>query len=157
MTSDPERNAGDADESSIAAHSEKSASQPLIVPVIEEALTVQKRMVDQGGYRISKVVTHRQETVDEALLSRTVLVEQLPIGRLLPSMEIPATRQEGNTLIIPVVEEVLVTEKRLMLKEELHITQTDAMFRNPVEVTLRSETVLVEPLAPLDPLSNSVP
>ena len=30
-------------------------------------------------------------------------------------------RQDGDTLIIPLMEEVLVVEKRLMLREELHI------------------------------------
>ena len=30
-------------------------------------------------------------------------------------------REEHGTLIVPVLEEVLVVEKRLMLKEEIHI------------------------------------
>ena len=157
MTSNFALDAEEADEAPFVGYPARLTRESLIVPVIEEALTIRKRTVDQGGFRISKMVTHRQETVDEALLSRTVLVERRQVGRLLPSMEIPPTRQEGDTLIIPVVEEVLVTEKRLMLKEELHITQTDAMLRNPVKVTLRSETVLVEPLAPLDPSSKTIP
>ncbi|RZI54312.1 MAG: DUF2382 domain-containing protein, partial [Pseudomonas sp.] len=75
------------------------------------------------------------------------------IGQLLTSMDIPAPRQEGDTLIISVVEEVLVAEKRLFLKEELHITQTDAVTRNavtrnPVTYSLRSEDVTIERLEP---------
>ncbi len=46
-------------------------------------------------------------------------VERVQVKRMLDQ---PAEiRQEGDTLIIPLMEEVLVVEKRLMLREELHI------------------------------------
>jgi uncharacterized protein (TIGR02271 family) len=135
-----------------------SASRPLleadmasrIVPVIEEQIDVRKQVVDQGGYRLSKKVSIRHETVDEPLISRSVQIERRVVGRLLPSMESPPARHEGDTLIISVVEEVLVTEKRLMLKEEIHVTQTQATIHRPVNVALRSEEILIEPLEPRD-------
>ena len=43
----------------------------------------------------------------------------------------PPVRREGDVVIVPVMEEVLVVEKRLMLKEELHIR---------IDVTRREET-----------------
>ncbi|RZI60076.1 MAG: DUF2382 domain-containing protein [Pseudomonas sp.] len=128
--------------------SNSSLAKPLIVPLIEERLVVAKRVVDQGGYRIVKNIHVREEVVDEPLSSQSVRVERRPVGQLLTSMEVPAPRQEGDTLIISVVEEVLVTEKRLLLKEELHITQTDAITRNPVTYSLRSEDVAIERLEP---------
>jgi uncharacterized protein (TIGR02271 family) len=128
-----------------------------IVPLIEEQIQVQKHVVDQGGYRISKRVSIRHETVDEPLQSRSVQIERRAVGRLLPSMEIPVARQEGDTLIISVVEEVLVTEKRLMLKEEIHITQTDATIRKPVHVALRSEEILIDPIDPRESSDNPNP
>ncbi len=46
-------------------------------------------------------------------------VERVQVNRMLDQ---PAEmRQDGDTLIIPLMEEVLVVEKRLMLREELHI------------------------------------
>ena len=120
----------------------------LIIPVISETLIVGKRLVDQGGYRITKTVTERDERVDEKLKKNSVSVELRAIGTLLPTMETPAPRHEGNTLIISVVEEVLVTEKRLMLKEELRITRSEETVRNPVHVSVRSESVHIEPLLP---------
>lgn len=128
-----------------------------VVPVVEESLTVGKRTVDQGGYRVVKTVRSRDEVVDEPLVTHTVHVERRPIGRLLPSMEAPASRQEGDTLIIPVVEEVLVTEKRLMLKEELHIIRTDAVVHRPVTFSLRSEDVAIERLEPGVPPAPGTP
>ena len=46
-------------------------------------------------------------------------VERVSVKRMIDK---PAEiRQEGDTMIIPLMEEVLVVEKRLMLREELHI------------------------------------
>ncbi|RZI54678.1 MAG: DUF2382 domain-containing protein [Pseudomonas sp.] len=125
-----------------------SVSERLVVPLIEESLVVDKRVIDQGGYRIVKRVEVREEVVDEPLLAHTVQVERRAIGRLLPSMEIPASRQEGDTLIVSIVEEVLVTEKRLMLKEELHITHSQAVTHHAETFSLRSEHVAIERLEP---------
>ena len=128
-----------------------------VVPVIEESLVVDKRVVDQGGYRIVKSVDVREEVVDEPLVTYTVDVERRIIGRLLPSMEVPASRQEGNTWIVSVVEEVLVTEKRLMLKEELHIRRTESVTRHPQTFSLRSESVTIERLEPgVPPVSEKL-
>jgi stress response protein YsnF len=41
------------------------------------------------------------------------------MGRIVETA--PEIRTEGDVTILPVVEEVLVVEKRLVLKEELHI------------------------------------
>ena len=132
----------------------KSTETTLVVPVIEESLVVDKRVVDQGGYRIVKSVDVREEVVDEPLVAHTVDVERRMIGRLLPSMEVPASRQEGNTWIVSVVEEILVTEKRLMLKEELHIRRTESTTHHLQKFSLRSENVAVEPLEPGVPSVN---
>ena len=48
-------------------------------------------------------------------------VKRVPVRRLIDKPVEP--RQEGDTWIVPLVEEVLVVEKRLLLREELHITR----------------------------------
>ena len=60
-------------------------------------------------------------------------------------------RQEGDTLIVPVLEEVLVVEKRLLLKEEVRITRTRTEVHSPQAVTLRSEEAVIEEIAPENP------
>jgi len=148
--------AGRSDDSSV------SGSRPLletdtaskIIPVIEEQIEIQKHLVNQGGYRFSKKVSIRHETVDEPLVSRSVQIERHAVGRLLPTMESPPARREGTTMIFSIVEEVLVTEKRLMLKEEIHVTQTEATIHRPVNVALRSEEMVIEPLPSHAPSDN---
>ncbi len=43
----------------------------------------------------------------------------MPVGRVVD--EAPAARAEGDTTIIPVVEERLVVVKQLFLVEEIHV------------------------------------
>lgn len=116
----------------------------LVVPVIAEQVNVEKRQIQNGGIRVRKLVHEHQETVDEPLLHEEVHVERVAVNRVLESPV--AARYEGETLIIPVLEETLVVEKRLLLKEELHITKRQLTTSEPQQVTLRTEEVVVEPL-----------
>jgi stress response protein YsnF len=56
----------------------------------------------------------------------------------------PEPRYEGDTLIIPVVEEMLVTEKRLLLREEVRITRRQRTEQAEIRDVLRREIVDVE-------------
>jgi len=47
-------------------------------------------------------------------------------------------------MIVPILEEVLVVEKRLVLKEELHIRRRRAEVSNPQRIVLRTEEATVE-------------
>jgi stress response protein YsnF len=63
----------------------------------------------------------------------------------------PGIRTEGDVTIVPVLEEVLVVEKRLLLKEELHIRRGVETETVEVPVTLRKQRAVVEREAPKDP------
>jgi uncharacterized protein (TIGR02271 family) len=114
----------------------------IVMPVIAETLDVQKRKVQTGGVRVRKVVHEREEVVDEPLKREEVQVKRVPINRVVD--EPVPVRHVGNTMIISLLEEVLVVEKRLMLKEELHITKGEIETYKPQRVTLRSEEAVVE-------------
>jgi stress response protein YsnF len=53
-------------------------------------------------------------------------------------------RQEGDTWILPVLEEILVVEKRLMLREEVRVTPTRRDVHNPQKHLVRREHIEVE-------------
>jgi len=118
----------------------------VVLPIIEETLEVRKRTVDAGGVRVHKTVQEREQTVDEALLREEVQVERIPMNRVLDGPVEP--RQEGDTLVIPVVEEVLVIEKRLVLKEEIRVTKTRRTESDSQRYVLQKETVVIESLEP---------
>jgi uncharacterized protein (TIGR02271 family) len=51
---------------------------------------------------------------------------------------------DGDTLVIPVMEEVLIIEKKLFLKEEVRVTKYVGETEHQETVTLRKEAVTVE-------------
>ena len=117
-------------------------TQHAVVPVLGEELDVQKRVVETGTVRLTKQVHEREAHVDEPLYREEVEVTRVPIQRVVDA-PLPV-REEHDTLIVPVVEEVLVVEKRLMLKEEIHMRTHRVETRQPQQVTLRREEVGVE-------------
>ena len=115
---------------------------PLVVPVLAEALDVQTRRVETGRVRLHKTVQTREVLVDEPLLREEVAIERVPVNRVVEG-PIPV-RYEGDTMIVSVLEEVLVVDTRLLLKEEVRITTRRTERHAPERVTLRREDVTVE-------------
>lgn len=134
---------GEARESAPLLTEEESSAE-IVVPVVAEELSVERQQVQTGGVRIAKRVHEEEKTVDEPGFAEEVEVKRVPVGRVLKA---PAeVRHEGNTLIVPVMEEILVVEKRLVLKEEIHITRRRRTVHNPQRVILRREEAQVERL-----------
>ena len=119
-----------------------AADGKTVIPVVAEEVRVDRRSVETGRVRLTKLVREQQEVVDQPSFSEEVVVERVPINRVVETA--PQPRQEGDTVIFPVLEEVVVVERRLMLKEEVRITKRVTETRNPQEVTLRSEDVKIE-------------
>ncbi|HEY0171229.1 MAG TPA: YsnF/AvaK domain-containing protein [Pyrinomonadaceae bacterium] len=114
----------------------------VVVPVVAEHLEVQKRMVEAGGVRIRKTVSEREEVVDEPLMREEVKVRRVPVNKVVEG-PVPV-RHVGDTMIVSLLEEVMVVEKRLMVKEELHITKEQVESYRPQRVRLRTEEAVVE-------------
>ena len=124
---------------------EPLAQDPLRVPVIAEELVIGTRTVDTGrGVRIHKTVVEQPVTVDERLARDEVEIRHVPVDRIVAPDEAPANRYEGDTLVVPVLEEVLVVERRVRIKEELHITRIRREEHHQEQVVLKAEQVSVE-------------
>lgn len=119
-----------------------SEGDAVVVPVVAEAVEVEKRLVESGRVRVHKSVETAEEVVRGSLLHEVVDVERVPINRAVDG---PVdARQEGDTTVIPVLKEVLVVEKRLMLVEEVRITRRRIEQPFAQTVPLRAEAVVVE-------------
>jgi uncharacterized protein (TIGR02271 family) len=112
------------------------------VPLHEEVAAVGKRTVERRT-RINKSVHTRAETVEASLRREQPVIERVRVNRTVT--EPPPVRHEGDTLIIPVLEEVAVVERRLVLREEIRVHKHATVEPFRQEVTLRSEEVVVEP------------
>jgi uncharacterized protein (TIGR02271 family) len=116
--------------------------EDMVIPVIREEAVVQTRQVERGGVRVHKLVNEREEVIEQPILDEHVDVERIAIGRVVEAA--PEVREEGDTLIIPVLEEMLVVEKRLVLKEEIRVTKRRTTDIEQARVVLREEQVEIE-------------
>lgn len=116
--------------------------QTMRLPVVQEALSVDKRTVETGRVRVTSRVSSEDVVVREHLTSTTVRVERVPIDRLVDV--VPPPRTEGARTVLSVTEEVLV--RRIRVIEEIHLISEDHTDLHEETVTLRRLDVQVERL-----------
>lgn len=120
----------------------RSGCDDRVIPLVEEEVTVEKRPVDTGRVVISTKVEERREWVEETLRREDVTVERVPIGQVVTGT-VPSIREDGDVLIVPVLAEELVIEKRLVLREELHIRKNVRLEQVREPVIVRAETAVI--------------
>ena len=96
--------------------------------------------------RRPRIATH-PETFDEVaradLGSDAVEVTRVPLNQTVVGTR-PGIRTEGDLTVVPVFEEVLVIERQLILKEEIHIRKRTRVETVDVPVTLRRQVAEVD-------------
>ena len=112
------------------------------IPLVEERVSIAKRQVESERLQVRISVTEREEQVPVELAHDEVEVERVP--KNVPVAELPSVRHEGNTTIIPVVEEVVVLEKRMVLVEEIHVRRVTSTTTEHVPVVIRSEQASID-------------
>ncbi|EYD78333.1 hypothetical protein Rumeso_00162 [Rubellimicrobium mesophilum DSM 19309] len=118
-----------------------------VIERVEERAVIGKRIVDEGGIRVSTRTETVQDTVRDTLEDVAVEVERVPVGRFVEAAEAP--RSDGDVTILPVYEERLVVEKRLFLVEEVHVRRKARSREVEVPVELHRQVAEVERLPPL--------
>ncbi|WP_114784486.1 YsnF/AvaK domain-containing protein [Botryobacter ruber] len=131
---DIERDRGDADY-------RRETSET--IPVIEEYAHVGKKVIEKAKVRISKTVQEEEVTIDLPSVDEEVDVERVPINEYVRDMP-PPVRYEGDITIIPVLKEVPVIEKRILLVEEIHIRKRQTRTHESQPVRLRKEEINIK-------------
>ncbi len=115
----------------------------LVIPVVAEELTVETSRIARGVVRLHKRVETREETVNAPVVREDLIVERVTVNALVEGAP-PEPREEDGVLIVPVLEEVTVVEKRLILREEVRVSRRRSTTTASQAVTLRREVVEVE-------------
>ena len=113
-----------------------------VIPLVEEQVRLEKRSISKRKVRVKTVFDSLEEVVRAYLKDESVEITRVPIGRAVDSA--PEIRTEGDVTIIPVLQEVVVVEKRLVLTEELHIRRRTETETVEIPVTLRKQRVVIE-------------
>ena len=117
----------------------REASETLLLHA--ERAEIIRRSVVTGTVDVSLQTIERAEPVSIELAVDSVDVKRVAVGRLIDA--VPDIRIDGDTTIVPVVEEVLVVEKRLMLKEEIHIQRIRTSRTETQTVILREQRAVI--------------
>ena len=113
----------------------------MVIPVVAEQIDVEKRNIERS-VRVKKSVESTDFTVDEDLVREDVDIEHVMVNRYVDVA--PQIREEDGVTVIPLIEEVLVVEKRLLLREEIRITRRQSTEKFHEVYTLQREKVHVE-------------
>ncbi len=114
------------------------------INLVQEEIRVHKEVIEKDTVRIIKKVHATQETVNTSVQTEEVQVEKIAVNKYVDSY--PEVRYEGNTMIVPVVKEVVVVEKKLLLIEEVYITRHTVTSQEEQTLPLRREEIIVERL-----------
>jgi uncharacterized protein (TIGR02271 family) len=112
------------------------------IPLVEEQLITGKRRIETGRVRVRTLIEEEQQTVRERLARDHVEVERVPLD--VEVEEVPPVREEDGVTIVPVVREVLVVTKKLILTEEVRLKRVTSWEETAQPVTLRVQRAVVE-------------
>ena len=118
-----------------------AATREAVLRLHAEEVSVARRTV-QGRVQVHVHTVTREHAVDEALTHERVEIERVAIGR--PVDAIPPDRQEGDTIVISVVEEVVVIHRQLVLREEVRMRRVRVTEQHRETVSLRVQEAVVE-------------
>jgi uncharacterized protein (TIGR02271 family) len=122
---------------------EEVQAETKVIPVIEEKVEVTKKVIEKARVRVSKTVHEKTESFEVPLSSEEIVVKRVPKNEIVDVVP-TGVRYEGEVMIIPVLKEVAVVEKRIMLVEEIHVIKNKHQHTETKEVVVRNEEVQVE-------------
>jgi uncharacterized protein (TIGR02271 family) len=132
----------------MALAEDRSQTGEIVLPLCSEEISVAKRVVPTARVQVSRVSHEQEQLVDELLAREHVEIDRISMNTPVDTM--PAVREEGDTIIVPIVEEVLVVEHRLILKEEVRIRRVRDQERHQERVTIRRQEAVIRRL-PVEP------
>lgn len=119
-----------------------------VLPLAEEHAEIDKRKVARSRVTVQTRSEIIEETIPTSLTTERAEITRVPIDKVVEAP--PPVRTEGDVTIVPVLEEVAVVTRQLVLREELHIRRIKDTETVAVPVQLRRQRVEVD-RAPTSP------
>lgn len=116
---------------------------PQTIQVVEEQLRVDREIVETGRVNVHTTVKHETVTVNIPIINESYDVERREGSSEVFDTPPAAIRHEGEKIIIPVLKEITVVQKKYQVIEEIHLTRKITETPLTQEVELRREEVTV--------------
>ncbi|MBS6058845.1 DUF2382 domain-containing protein [Mixta calida] len=123
------------------APQQDEAEQHEIIPLAEEQAEVTTTRVVDRRIRIHRSTTTAEKLLETELWHEEVEIKHIEKNETLEEGYFPQVRQEGDVLIVPVIEEQVEIIRRHILKEEVHIHKLKKNEQFQQKVTLRSQEI----------------
>jgi stress response protein YsnF len=122
-----------------------------VLPLVEETASIGKRQVVTGRVHMRAITDTVEESAHVEVQRETVEVTHVPIDRVVEIT--PEIRTEGDLTIVPALEEVLVVEKRLMLRERNGTSDATSkprpsMCQSPYASSMSWSSALIQMIRP---------
>ncbi len=108
-----------------------------VIELREEQISIRKNQVLTGNISIKKTTETEEVTNEVSLFREDISIEHVIVNEQVEAM--PQVREEGNTTIIPIVREVAVVTKKLVLVKEIRITKNRVESTERIKTDIRSE------------------
>jgi stress response protein YsnF len=116
----------------------------LVIPVVHEEVHADAVPVPTGGVRVTKHTDTHDEILEQELRKGRVEIKRVKTNRVVDGPQ--PVQRNGNTVIIPVVSEVLRVEKQWVVTEEIHLTQIEERETVQQKVNVNQEQAVIERL-----------
>ena len=114
----------------------------IIIPVIQEQIVIDKQVIETGKVRVRKTVSEETASLNIPLIQENYDVQRVPAQEVFDKP--PGIRYEGDTIVVPVMREIVIVEKKYELIEEVRLTKRTTAVPHIQEITLLKEHVQVE-------------
>jgi uncharacterized protein (TIGR02271 family) len=121
----------------------QNGSHEKVLQVIQEFPVIKKEIVETGKVHIRKTVTEEQVSVNLPIISESYNIERVPVNKVFDTPP-AAFRYEGDVMVIPVMKEITIVQKRYEVVEELRIVRQTTETPLTQEITLLKENIHVE-------------
>lgn len=128
------------------SHQPAHDADEIALPLWAEHVTVGRRLVAGDRVAVRRITRHEEHAIDETLRHERVEVERVPIGREVQA--VPEVRDDGELMVVPVVEEQLVVRRRLVLTEEIRLRRVRSERRHTDTVTIRRQVAEISRIPP---------
>ena len=120
---------------------DKDKKTDTTIPIVKEYITVDKE-VHETKIEVSKRVSEETKTLNIPLVHEGYEVKHVTVNKIVD--EPPPVRNEGDTVIIPVVREVVIVQKKYEVVEEIHMIKQKTTIPHIQEITLLKEEVQIK-------------
>jgi uncharacterized protein (TIGR02271 family) len=152
---EPERGIVPAGDDSIALDESMAANEPIRLSLAEE--TLQARVVEREQ---GKILIHKRIETDPVTATVDLHHDDVVIDEVVLDEEAAERREpwyEGDTLMVPVYEEVLVSYTQLMLRKVIRLHNRGATEQVNLKGTVRREVVEIEEVGIDEPAAPAHP